>query len=119
MESNKIILNLANLKRGVLALRSLNHNLRQNVIELIDSEKATTLEEFEAELGQDKSIVSQHLAILRREKFVGVSMKNGKGHYHLNEERFEMASKLVDSIADDDNDSKSSTPTRLKIVGVK
>ena len=55
-----------NIKKAAIALRSLNHKLRQQVIKTIDENKRITVTQLYIRLRLEQSVTSQHLAILRK-----------------------------------------------------
>ena len=117
MNINEIVLDYTVLRQGVLVLRAVNHKFRQEIIELIDSEGATTLKELHQFLGGDISVLVQHLGILRRSKIVGISGEIKQRTYHLNEERLEKIRILVDALAEKTDDSKHSGSMSLSVIG--
>ena len=76
------------LRQAVLVLRSVNHKLRQTIVDLIDSEnQELTVTDIYVKLRLEQTVASQHLAILRR---AGVIITNRRGkyiYYSLNKER--------------------------------
>lgn len=74
-------INFINLKKAALVLRSLNHKLRQQIISLIETEKKITVTEIFVRMRLDQSVVSQHLAILRRAGVV-ITERDGKFIYY-------------------------------------
>ena len=63
-------LDLVNLKKASLVLRSVNHKLRQQILKLRDAHGKMTVPEIYVKLRLEHSVASQHLAILRKAGFV-------------------------------------------------
>ena len=82
-----ILLEFGNFRKIVLVLRSLNHKIRQIIIKQLEDGKLMTVTELHIRMRLDQSIVSQHLAILRRAGVLNAE-KNGKYiYYSLNKDR--------------------------------
>lgn len=69
------------LKKAALILRSLNHNLRLQIVKLIDEYEKITVTEIYVKLKIEQSVASQHLAILRRSNVVK-AIREGKFIYY-------------------------------------
>lgn len=61
-----LIFNPQLLRKGLLTLRAVNHPIRKEIMKIIHKKKETTVTELFVALRQEQSVVSQHLAILRR-----------------------------------------------------
>jgi DNA-binding transcriptional ArsR family regulator len=93
-----IHLDLLNIKKTVIILRAINHKLRQLMLKLIDEQGKMTVTELYQHLRLDQSVVSQHLAILRKAAFVK-TIRNGKFiYYSLNTERLDEINELVKNL---------------------
>lgn len=91
----QINLNYNNLRKAVLALRAVNHRLRQEMIEFLQEREQTTVTDIYVKLRIEQSVASQHLAILRRAEIVD-TIRDGKFiYYSLNEDRLVTVAKLV------------------------
>ncbi len=74
------------VKKSSLIIRSLNHRLRQAIIDLIAENRKMTVTEIYVKLRLEQSVASQHLAILRRANMVK-TVRDGKFiYYSLNNE---------------------------------
>jgi DNA-binding transcriptional ArsR family regulator len=69
------------LKKAALILRSVNHKLRQQILKLIHQNGKMTVTEIYVQLRLEQSVASQHLAILRKAGFV-TTIRNGKFIYY-------------------------------------
>ena len=86
------------LRRAVLVLRAINHDLRQQIIKLLDDNKKMTVTEIYVKLRLEQSVASQHLALLRRAGVV-VTDRDGKFiYYSVDKERIAEISKLLSDL---------------------
>ena len=73
---------LKTLSKGQKRLRALNHKLRNRILgHIYGSPKKITVTEIYNALGIEQSVCSQHLAVLRAEKFV-TTHREGKNIYY-------------------------------------
>lgn len=87
------------LRKAVLVLRTVNHKLRQSIMQLLEDRKRLTVTEIYVKLRLEQSVASQHLAILRRSGVV-VTERDGKFiYYSLNHDRIAEIAQLVDDLA--------------------
>ncbi len=94
-----ILLDYTQLRKAVLVLRAVNHNLRQSIIELLNESDRMTVTEIYVKLRLEQSVASQHLAILRRAGVVNTDRDGKYIYYSLNPERLEEIGELVDQLA--------------------
>jgi DNA-binding transcriptional ArsR family regulator len=86
------------LKKATMVMKALNHKLRRRMMEIIHKKGKITVTELFIELRTDQSIVSQHLAILRRAKIV-TTVRDGKYiYYSINEKRIGELDELIGKI---------------------
>ena len=96
--NNAIKLDYIVLRRSVLILRAVNHDLRQKMIRLLEDEGSMTVTEIYVKLRLEQSVASQHLALLRRAGIV-VTERDGKFiYYSLDKERIAEIAKLLDEL---------------------
>jgi DNA-binding transcriptional ArsR family regulator len=88
-------LNYDNLRKAVLALRAVNHRLRQEMIEFLQERDQTTVTDIYVKLRIEQSVASQHLAILRRAEIVDTTRDGKFIYYSLNEDRLATIAGLV------------------------
>lgn len=69
------------LRKAVLVLRSVNHELRQQIVKLLDEHGRLTVTEIYVKLRLEQSVASQHLALLRRAGVV-TTIRDGKFIYY-------------------------------------
>jgi DNA-binding transcriptional ArsR family regulator len=87
------------LRKIVLTLRSVEHELRKNIIELLwDNDKMTVTQVY-VKLRVEQSVASQHLAILRRSGIVKADRDGKYIHYSLNKERLTEIGGLIEQLA--------------------
>lgn len=100
-ESNSASLlkiNYHNLKKAALVLRALNHKLRQQILNLVETEKKITVTEIYVRLRLEQSVASQHLAILRRAGIVNTQRDGKFIYYTVNYERIDEINKMVEDL---------------------
>jgi DNA-binding transcriptional ArsR family regulator len=91
-------LDFLRLKKAAMILRALNHKLRQQLLKLIDENKKITVTEIYVNLRLEQSVVSQHLAILRRAGIV-ITKREGKFiFYSLNYNRIKEVNNFVEQL---------------------
>ena len=91
-------LDFLRLKKSAMILRALNHKLRQLLIKLIDEQQKITVTEIYVNLRLEQSVVSQHLAILRRAGIV-ITQREGKFiFYSLNYKRLKEINGFVEQL---------------------
>ncbi|MCZ2458703.1 MAG: metalloregulator ArsR/SmtB family transcription factor [Chitinophagales bacterium] len=89
--NNGMLLNLdlLNVKKAALILRAINHNLRQQILKLIDENGKMTVTEIYVQLRLEQSVASQHLAILRKAGFVNTDRDGKFIYYSVNHNRLD------------------------------
>ena len=93
-----VLLDYSELRKGVLVLRSVNHKLRQAIIDLLEDTDRMSVTDLFIRLRLEQSVASQHLAILRKSGVV-ITERSGKFiYYSLNRERLRQIAQLVDDI---------------------
>jgi len=82
-------IDLLNIKKAALILRAVNHKLRQQILKLIDENGKMTVTQLYLKLRLEQSVVSQHLAILRKATLVKTIRAGKFIYYSINAERLE------------------------------
>lgn len=91
-------INFHNLKKAAMVLRALNHKLRQQILNLIESENKITVTEIYVKMRLEQSVASQHLAILRRAGIV-TTQRDGKFiYYTVNHKRVEEINQFIQNL---------------------
>jgi len=86
------------IKKASLILRSLNHKLRQQIIKLIGDSSKLTVTEIYIKLRLEQSVVSQHLAILRRSNIVTTNREGKFIYYRVNTQKIQSINQFVKSL---------------------
>lgn len=87
------------LRKIVLTVRSVEHELRKSIIELLwDNEKMTVTQVY-VKLRVEQSVASQHLAILRRSGIVQADRDGKYIHYSLNKDRLSEIGQLIEQLS--------------------
>ncbi len=83
------------VKKAALILRSINHKLRQQIVQLIDEHGQMTVTEIYVKLRLEQSVASQHLAILRKTHIVNTTREGKFIRYTINHDRLTEIEKFV------------------------
>ncbi len=83
------------VKKAALILRSINHKLRQQIVQLINEHGQMTVTEIYIKLRLEQSVASQHLAILRRSNIVKTTREGKFIWYSVSHERLNEIEKFV------------------------
>jgi len=93
-----IMINFLHAKKSLYILRSINHKLRQDILNLIDAQENITVTEVYTTLKIEQSVASQHLALMRKAGIV-VTRKVGKYiYYKPNYPRIKEVSRFVEGL---------------------
>ena len=98
-EENALNINFYNVKKASLVLRSLNHKLRQQILQLLDENGRLTVTEIFVRLRLEQSVASQHLAILRHSNVVKTERDGKFIYYALNVPRLDQLASIVEELA--------------------
>ena len=96
----EILINYENLRSAVLVLRAINHELRRNVISLLEEEERMTVTQMYIKLRIEQSVASQHLAILRKAGIVQPFREGKFIYYSLDKERLAQIAQLVADLSE-------------------
>jgi DNA-binding transcriptional ArsR family regulator len=87
------------LRKVVLILRAIGHDLRKKMVGLLRENEQMNVTDIYVKLRIEQSVASQHLAILRKAGIV-LTTRNGKFiNYTLNYERLAEVSVLIEKLA--------------------
>ena len=75
------------LKKTALVFRAINHNLRQQMLQLIHKKERIKVTDIFVTFRLEQSVVSQHLAILRKAGLVGTEREGKTIFYSVNYSR--------------------------------
>ena len=95
------LINYYNIRKAILLLRAINHNLRLRIIYLIDESGRITVTELYTKLTIEQSIVSQHLSILRKAGIVRTQRDGKKIFYTVNKEKISSIERFSKELASD------------------
>lgn len=83
-----------------LVLKVVNHNLRQRIIDLLDEKDRMTITDIHSKLRLERSVVLQHLTVLKRVGIVLISSHAGLDQYSLDRNRLTQMSRMMDELVD-------------------
>lgn len=89
-------LDYAGIRQTLILLRSVNHKVRQQIIEIIGEGNKIVVSDICYELSLDQSAVSQHLAVLRQSGVVKTERQGKFIFYFLNANRLNLIQSLVE-----------------------
>lgn len=96
--NEEVKLDYNELRKAVLVLRAVNHKLRQEIIDLLETNGQMTVTDLYVKLRLEQSVASQHLAILRRAGVV-ITDREGKFiYYGLDKNRLAQINSLVEKL---------------------
>jgi DNA-binding transcriptional ArsR family regulator len=86
------------LRKGLLTMRAINHPVRKELLKIIFKKKETTVTELFVALRQEQSVVSQHLAILRRINVLKATRAGKNIIYTINPEEMRRVLSMANTI---------------------
>ena len=93
-----ITLDFSELQEASLVIRSLNHPLRQQILNLLEEFGSMTVTQIYIKLRIEQSVASQHLAIMRKTDVLKTE-RNGKFiYYSLNKSTIRAVSYMVQKV---------------------
>ncbi|MEM8582816.1 MAG: metalloregulator ArsR/SmtB family transcription factor [Bacteroidota bacterium] len=95
-----IELDYTDLRKAVLVLRAINHELRQQIISLLEEHERLTVTEIYIKLRLEQSVASQHLAILRKAGIVEPDRQGKFIYYSLARNRMGQIAQLVENLSE-------------------
>ena len=91
-------MNFNELQEASLVIRSLNHPLRQQILNLLEEFGSMTVTQIYIKLRIEQSVASQHLAIMRKTDVLKTE-RNGKFiYYSLNKSTIRAVSRMVQKV---------------------
>lgn len=96
--NEKITINYESLRRSVLVLRAINHQLRQEILKLLEENGRMTVTDIYIQLRLEQSVASQHLAILRRAGVLSTEREGKYIYYSLNKPRIREISSFIEDL---------------------
>jgi DNA-binding transcriptional ArsR family regulator len=86
---NKPLVSVKEVRAASRVLRAVNHQLRRDILSLLDRKKEMTVSQIWGALKIEQSVCSSHLGILRREGIVGVRQVHKSRYYYLDRARLQ------------------------------
>jgi DNA-binding transcriptional ArsR family regulator len=86
------------LRKTALVFRAINHNLRQQMLQLIHQNGRISVTEIYKKLRLEQSVASQHLAILREAGFVNTERDRKFIFYSVNYARLKQVHEITNSL---------------------
>jgi DNA-binding transcriptional ArsR family regulator len=86
---NQLEIQSIELKKAALHFRAVNHQLRQQIMQLIHKNQKITVTELYRALHLEQSVASQHLAILRHANVVCTKRDGKRVFYSINYRQLE------------------------------
>ena len=93
-------IDLTQVKKAQMALRALNHKLRQQILTTIEKADVITVTAIYVKLRIEQSVASQHLAILRRAGIVTTTREGKFIFYSVNYNRLSEVMVFVKNLVD-------------------
>lgn len=97
-----------------MILRSVDHSMRQRILEFIEEEGPVKVTDIFIFLRVDQAVASQHLAKLRRAKVVTTQRFGKFVEYSLNYKTLERIRKACSGFAENTDFSKEYTCTKMR-----
>lgn len=85
--NKKQLFDLAEVQSAGLVLRSLNHKIRQNILNLLDANKEVRVTDVYKKLKLEQSLASSYLGMLRRANVVKTRRDGQVIYYSVNYQR--------------------------------
>jgi ArsR family transcriptional regulator, virulence genes transcriptional regulator len=82
--ADEFIIDVQLIRKGSLIIRAIKHKVRLQILQLLHEHKRLTVTEIYEKLQMEQSIVSQHLATLRKVKVVFSQREGKKVFYTIN-----------------------------------
>lgn len=96
--NENITLNFHHIKKTAVILRAINHRFRQQLIHMLDEHHKMTVTQIFSLLRMEQSIVSQHLATLRRAQIVHTQKEGKFVFYSINYKRLKEINNFVEQL---------------------
>ena len=82
-------------RKGILAIRALNHPMRQEILKLIHQKGSVPVTEIFTKLRLEQSVASQQLGILRSAGYVETQREGKQIYYSIHYQMLEEANKVI------------------------
>lgn len=94
----KQIVNTELVKKAAKIIRSINHPLRQSMINLISQSQSMNVTDLYVKLRIEQSVASQHLKILRSSQIVKTRREGKQIYYSVNHDRITQIMNYADTL---------------------
>ncbi len=94
----EVIIDYASLRKIALMLRSVNHPVRKQLLEVLSREKEMIVTELHTQLNIDQATASQHLAVLRRAGILKTRRDGKFIYYSINSQKISDISVLINQV---------------------
>ncbi len=95
MSGEQLSVNHIQLKKAISKLKALHHDLRIQILKLLDEHKKMTVTEIFVKLRIEQSVASQQLAILRTANLVNAERDGKFIHYSINASQIDYLNKVA------------------------
>lgn len=103
VSKSEIVFNALEIKKAATILRSLNNPIRKKIIDHLLIKDGSTVTEILVSLREEQTIISQHLAILRRSRIVTFLKKGKYVYYFLDTKRIIEVQNIIEKLLKEDN----------------
>ena len=104
--ANELVIHSLAINKAVLTTRTINHLLRQQILKLIHEKKRVIVTEIHTKFRIEQSVASEHLALLRKDKFVTTERDGRYIFYSVNYETIKKVNRLAEELVE----NKTSSP---------
>ena len=98
VNDGELMIESSMINKGALALRTINHVLRRQILQLIHEKKRVIVTEIHTKFRIEQSVASEHLALLRKENFVRTERDGRFIFYSVNYDTIEKNGKLIEEL---------------------
>ncbi len=96
--SSEIVVETPAIKKAAMVFRSINHPLRRQILQFLHQEARMTVTQLYIKLRLEQSVVSQHLAILRKAGVVQTERQGKFIFYSLNYSRLKQIHQIAEEL---------------------
>jgi DNA-binding transcriptional ArsR family regulator len=94
-----LFLDMTSIKKATLVFKSVNHPLRRQMLQFLHQETQMTVTQLYIKLRLEQSVVSQHLAVLRKAGVVNVERRGKFILYSLNYPKLKHVQEIAASLS--------------------
>ncbi len=84
------------IKKATLVMRSLDHPIRKKIMSELSESNTLNVTDLYKKLDMEQSVLSQHLAVLRRSGLVTQQRKGKFINYSINRKRIQKITEMLD-----------------------